>query len=112
MPLSTGGSIWRSDHPEADLNFIRRFQEVTQIQTEPEPKVMQLTDAELAKYPFLYVVEGAYLQFTAEEAQGLRKYLDGGGFLLVDDSWGEASWQNLVEQFKLVFPDQEPKTST
>ena len=39
---------------------------------------------------------------------GLRRYLLNGGFLMVDDFWGEDEWNNFYQQIKRVFPDREP----
>ena len=38
----------------------------------------------------------------------MRHYLLGGGFLMVDDFWGDDQWQHFYEQIKRVFPDREP----
>jgi hypothetical protein len=103
------GGAWATDFPESERNFLRRFQQVTQFKTAPEPKVLALTDLELVTYPFLYLVEAGRLRLTPEEAQSLRSYLQGGGFLLVDDFWGDADWQRLAEQFKQVFPERAPQ---
>ncbi|MGE3311759.1 MAG: DUF4159 domain-containing protein [Limisphaerales bacterium] len=43
----------------------------------------------------------------ADEVDG-RLNLLGGGFLMVDDFWGEPEWQNVAHQMKRVFPDREP----
>ena len=48
------------------------------------------------------------MELTNEEVLALRRYLLNGGFLMVDDFWGEAEWQNFYEQIKRVFPDREP----
>ena len=38
----------------------------------------------------------------------LRRYLLTGGFLMVDDFWGDEEWANFYEQIKRVFPEREP----
>ena len=42
----------------------------------------------------------------------LRRYLLNGGFLMVDDFWGDYEYQNFYEQIKRVFPDREPQELT
>ena len=37
----------------------------------------------------------------------LRKYLLGGGFLMLDDFWGVREGENAAEQFEKVFPERE-----
>jgi hypothetical protein len=69
--------------------------------------VIRLTDKDLFNYPFIYVVEPGALEFSDEEVARLRSYLLRGGFLMVDDFWGEAEWQNFDEQFSRVLPPDE-----
>jgi hypothetical protein len=46
---------------------------------------------------------------TADEAAGLRLYLEKGGFLWVDDFWGDAAWAQWTREFaKAMPPDQYP----
>lgn len=42
------------------------------------------------------------------EVAGLRNYLLGGGFLMVDDFWGEEEWESLGAELRRVFPNREP----
>jgi len=67
-----------------------------------------LTDPELFNYPFIYIVEPGRLVFSEEEVECLRRYLLNGGFLMVDDFWGQAEWDNFYYEIKRVFPDREP----
>jgi hypothetical protein len=99
---------WFIDYPDADLNFSARFAKETGLKTNPTGKVLQLTNAELNQYPFIYIVEGGDLRLSDAEAKALRAYLLAGGFLMVDDFWGELEWKNLAAQMKRVFPDREP----
>jgi len=104
-----GSSSWATDYPDADVNFSARFQKETGFKTEPEGRVITLTNAELRRYPFIYIVEGADMHLSTAEAQSLRDYLLGGGFLMVDDFWGEREWENFYEEIKRVFPEREPE---
>ncbi len=99
---------WRIDSPDSDLNFSYRLQQVTSIKVNPEGKYLALTDKELFDYPFIYIVEPGRLTFSPEEAQILRRYLLNGGFLMLDDFWGDEDWDNISQEFKLVFPDRQP----
>ena len=100
---------WRIDYPESDLNFSYRLQELTSLKVDPEGKILELTDPDLFNYPFVYLIEPGGLRFSDEEVTALRKYLLGGGFMMVDDFWGEYEWRNFYRQFKRVFPEREPK---
>jgi hypothetical protein len=104
-----GGRDWRVDYPDAELNLSYRLQQLTSMKVNPEGKVLELTDRELFQYPFIYIVEPGDLTFSDEEVKVLRRYLLSGGFLMVDDFWGEAQWRNLYQQMKRVFPEREPE---
>ncbi len=104
-----GGGGWRTDWPASDLNFSFRLQQLTSLKVNPEAKHLSLTDPDLFDYPFIYIVEPGALLFTEDEVVALRKYLLNGGFLMVDDFWGEEEWRNFHRQIKRVFPDREPE---
>ena len=66
---------------------------------------MRLTDERLFDYPFIYIIEPGRLSFSPEEGARLRQYLLNGGFLMVDDFWGQDELDNFLEQMKQhVFP--------
>jgi Domain of unknown function (DUF4159) len=98
---------WMIDFPEADLNFSFRLQQLTALKVDPNTRTVELTEKELFDYPFIYIVEAGRLTFTDQEASILRKYLLNGGFLMVDDFWGEREWRNFQQELKLVFPDRD-----
>jgi len=106
-PAIARRNSWAVDYPDSDLNLTARVAADTGLKT--SGKILELTDPELKKYPFIYLVEPGNLDLTEAEVTGLREYLTGGGFLLVDDFWGEAEWANFQEQFKKVFPAKELK---
>ena len=104
-----GREKWRTDWPDSDQNFSFRLQQVTALKVNPNPVIIELTHKELFQYPWIYIVEPGRLVFTEEEVAALRKYLLGGGFLMVDDFWGVDEYQNFYDQIKRVFPEKEPK---
>jgi hypothetical protein len=103
------GGGWATDWPDSDLNFSYRLQQLTSLKVNPEPIWMRLTDERLFDYPFIYMLEPGALVFADEEVSALRRYLLNGGFLMVDDFWGDFQWDNFYEQIKRVFPDREPQ---
>ena len=54
------------------------------------------------------MIEPGDMELSDAEVLGLRKYLLNGGFLMVDDFWGEDEWANFYYEIKRVFPDKEP----
>ncbi len=99
---------WQTDYPDSDLNFSYRLQQMTSMKVHPEGKVLELTDPALFDHPFIYLIEPGQLDFTEAEIVALRKYLLNGGFLMVDDFWGDDEWNNFHTEIKRVFPDREP----
>lgn len=101
------GGGWATDWPASDLNLSFRLQQLTSMKVNPESKYFTLTDPQLFDYPFIYIVEPGALMFDDAEVKALRRYLLNGGFLMVDDFWGEDEWYNFYYEFRRVFPDRE-----
>ncbi len=104
-----GGGKWLTDYPDSDLNFSYRLHELTALEVDPNGKIVELTDEAIFDYPFLYMIEPGQMYLSDEEVAGLRRYLLNGGFLMVDDFWGEYEWENFYANIKRVFPDREPQ---
>jgi hypothetical protein len=81
---------------------------LTALKVDPHGKILELTDEQLFNHPFLYLIEPGHLVFDEAEIVALRKYLLNGGFLMVDDFWGEEEWENFRGELKRVFPDRDP----
>lgn len=103
------GGGWDTDFRDSDLNFSLRLHQLTSLNVNPEPIVLELTDPKLFDYPFIYIIEPGRLTFYQPEVLALRRYLLNGGFLMVDDFWGEEEWDNFYYEMKRVFPDREPE---
>lgn len=102
--LRRGG--WAIDCPDSDLNLSFRLQQMTSLRVSPDGRLLHATDPDLARYPFLYIVEPGALTINPDEAVALRKYLDNGGFILLDDFWGEAQWDNAEMAFREILPNR------
>ena len=105
-PYSSGGT-WATDTPDSDLNLSYRLQQMTSLKVDPNGRYLHLTDSDLSDYPFIYMVEPGSLYLDDDEVVALRKYLLNGGFLMVDDFWGESEWQGMAEEIQKVFPDKK-----
>ena len=101
-----GSGGWTTDLPDSDLNLSFRLQQMTSMRLDPDGRLIRLTDPELVRYPFLFLSAPGSLNLTAPEAEALRKHLLNGGFLLMDDFWGQNEWDNCEEVMKEVFPDR------
>lgn len=68
-----------------------------------EEAIVEAGSAELFNYPFIYLTGHGNIIFSDIEAQNLRKYLIGGGFLHIDDNYGLDKF--IRPQMKRVFPE-------
>lgn len=101
---------WWTDYPDADLNLSWRLQQLTSLKVDPNGKVIDITDKDLFNYPFAMMSGVPAIVLDDEEIKILRRYLLNGGFILVDDFWGEAPWEHFYQEMvKRVFPDREPE---
>lgn len=103
-----GGRLWDDDSPEADLNVIFRLYETTSMKVRPGLNYIDITTNELRDYPFVYMAAAGRLVLDDDQAAVLREYMLTGGFIMVDDFWGDDQWQHFYEQFKRIFPKREP----
>src|ERR1051325_3059163 len=71
---SPTAGTWSTDFPDSDLNLSFRLQQVTSLRTDPDGRVLRLTDPELFDYPFVYTVEPGGLLLRDEEVPILRTY--------------------------------------
>jgi len=105
VPYAPGGN-WATDTPDSDLNLSFRLQQMTSLRTNPDGRFLRLTDPELGEFPFIYMVEPGSLFLTDPEIVALRKYLLNGGFLVLDDFWGDTEWANAESVIKKVLPER------
>jgi hypothetical protein len=104
-----GGGDWLTDYPDADLNFSYRLQQLTSLQVSPKGAVVDINPEQMRHYPFIYMIEPGHITLTDEEAKTMRDYMMNGGFIMVDDFWGEEQWDNFYSAVKQIFPDREPQ---
>jgi Domain of unknown function (DUF4159) len=105
------GGSWAVDFPEADYHFIIGVRDWSGaiLDIAAEPKQLEILDERLFDYPLIYFVEPGYMELSGEEAARLREYVLRGGFLFLDDFWGDYEWENVKEQMRRVFPEYEIK---
>lgn len=110
------GGWWDTDYPDSDENFLRGVQRYTNVDTNPRNhNTLELTDPRLYEHMFLYmnwkrVPIGSTFSgpnFTAEEIEALREFMFRGGFVLVDDFWGDAHLEDMRLEIGKIFPERE-----
>ena len=105
------GMGWATDYPYAGINLLTRVGELTRTRVstdhegEPNYWVVRLTTDDIFQCPFTMATDVGTLEFSAEEADRLRRYLLKGGFLWVDDFWGTRAWEQWAGQMRRVLPD-------
>ena len=108
------GSGWRTDYPWGQRNLLIRLSELTKTRVCKEAGIphvwlVRLTDPALFECSFLMASDVGTIGLSDEEAAALRLYLLKGGFLWVDDFWGEAAWEQWsTEIAKALPPTQYP----
>jgi len=97
-----GGGNWYND-PSSLTNLATELERRVGIPTNKDEKVVSLTDENLRAFPFIYMTGNGTVRLTPEERDNLRAYLEDGGFLFVNDSYGmDAAIRAMVKD---VFPD-------
>ncbi len=100
-----GDPMWNHDYPRAEYHFDQILAEVSYAPTYLEGgNVLTLDDPELFNYPIAYLTEPGFWSVNQAEADGLRRWLLQGGFLIVDDFAGE-HWYNFEDQLRIVLPE-------
>ena len=100
-----GRSGWATDFPKADQQFLIVVTRLANLGAYPCENAVRLEDPELRRYPFVYVLEVGSMRLTDEEVKGLRSYLLAGGFMVVDDFWGDYEWANFEREITRVLPE-------
>ena len=100
----SGGGDWYND-PSAEVNLLNYVKEHTDIYVNPDYVFVDLASDDIFRYPFLFITGHGNMVFSDKEAARLRKYLELGGFLYVDDDYGID--KAFRREIKKVFPDKE-----
>src|SRR5690606_3330458 len=61
----------------------------------------------LFECPYVMASDVGTIGLSADEADALRLYLAKGGFLWVDDFWGEAAWDQWTRELANALPSPE-----
>jgi hypothetical protein len=100
-----GDGWWMVDWPDSDDHFSLGVQRLTRIDT-GAPRHFRLTDNRLFDHPWIYATQTGWWGLSNAETAQLREYLLRGGYLVVDDFWGEEQWEIFRETMQRVMPDR------
>ena len=99
-----GGGDWYANKT-ALPNLIKFCNKELSTDLEPDEDNVEVGSAELFLYPYVYMTGHGNVTFSSAEAQNLRNYLVGGGFLHIDDNYGLDKFIRV--ELKKVFPELE-----
>ena len=99
-----GGGDWYAN-PTSLPNLIAYCNTNLKTNINPEPATIEIGTPELFNYPFAHITGHGNIIFSESEANNLRIYLEGGGFLHVDDNYGIDEF--FRREIKKVFPEKE-----
>jgi len=99
-----GGGDWYGNRT-ALPNLVQYCNKNLGTNFDPEESIVEAGGADIFNYPFVYMTGHGNVVFSDQEAQNLRKYLTGGGFLHIDDNYGMDKF--IRPQLKKVFPEIE-----
>ncbi len=103
---------WETDFPQGDDNFSHRLSQLTRIQVSKFAASRMLTAPDLGDFPMLYMSDPGYMIVSTEETAAFKSYVANGGFVWVDDFWGDAEWQQFADVMRKVLPGREWRVLT
>ena len=105
--------VQQGHYPTAETNLMIRFSELTKTRVSvgrnrrPNNWVVRLTDDALFNCPYTIASDVGTIGLNDVEAERLRTYLLKGGFLWVDDFWGESAWAHWENEIAKALPPSE-----
>jgi len=97
-----GGGDWYANKT-ALPNLIAFCNATLNTNIAAEEDVVEVGGPEIFLYPYIYMTGHGNVVFSDQEAENLRNYLLGGGFLHIDDNYGLDKFVRL--EMKKVFPN-------
>jgi hypothetical protein len=99
-----GGGDWYGD-PESLPELLSFVRKETLLDVAPREEVVELSSDNLFSYPYVYLTGHGNVRWSSSEALRLRRYLENGGFLHIDDNYGLDAY--IRRELKKVFPELE-----
>jgi hypothetical protein len=101
----SGGGDWYANLETSLPNLIKFCNTNLKTTINPEQAIVEVGSAEIFNYPFIHMTGHGNVVFSNQEADNLRTYLVGGGFLHVSDNYGMDMF--IRTELKKVFPELE-----
>lgn len=97
-----GGGDWYANRG-ALANLAKFCNQSLRTNFDSEEYIVEAGSSEIFNFPFVYLTGHGNIIFSDQEAQNLRNYLTGGGFLHIDDNYGLDKF--IRPQMQKVFPE-------
>jgi len=98
-----GGGDWYAN-PSSLPNLLAAIRERTTIPVAPQEIAVRLTDPELWDVAYLHATGHGNIHWSDDELKILRRWLQQGGFLHVDDNYGLD--ESFRKEIKRLYPDR------
>ena len=82
--LSYESGDWEVDE-RMPANVLNSLIEYTSLRVDVKERIVPLSDPSMLSAPFCYLAGHRLVQFTDEEKQNFKQYVEQGGFVFVDD---------------------------
>jgi hypothetical protein len=100
----SGGGDWYAN-PSAVPNLVKFCNKNLNTLISTEVETVAAGDPSIFNYPFVHMTGHGNVVFSSEDAENLRNYMLGGGFLHIDDNYGMDKF--VRTEIKKVFPNNE-----
>ncbi len=99
-----GGGDWYANK-SALPNLVNFCNDKLRTDIDPKDEIVEVGSTSIFQYPFVYMTGHGNVVFSDSDAENLRNYLIGGGFLHIDDNYGMDKFIRI--ELKKVFPELE-----
>lgn len=99
-----GGGDWYTG-PTSMPNLLKQASKRLEIPVQAENTAISPSDPELFRYPMLYLTGHGQIKFKDHELNILLNYLNSGGFMFINDSYGMEKY--VKREIRRLYPDRE-----
>jgi hypothetical protein len=99
-----GGGDWYAN-PTSLPNLIRFCNANINTRIKAKPATVEPSNPDLFSHPYIHMTGHGNVLFNASDAANLKQYLEGGGFLHIDDNYGMD--QFVRKEIKKIAPNHE-----
>ena len=99
-----GGGDWYAN-PTSLPNLVKFCNQELKTDLNYDVATVEVGSPDIFNYPFVHMTGHGNVSFDKTEAENLRAYLLGGGFLHADDNYGLKDY--IMAQMQKVFPELE-----